>query len=641
MADVSNEKKGPSVGIQSTTDSSNPDTETQRPVSTAKKYLYHIPWASAAELLVVVLTIVGAVVLVVCIDGKEQWPTSIHVGTIRGRELRMSLITPATILSIAHSIIALLIGLAVKDGITMAWWRRTLVGGTVKSLDQDYRFGTSLKTALLAGKEINIIAVATIGAAIAAMAQGPLMQRSLTAKLSTADSSVTMKAQIADEIPPGYTGVNLGSITYGRGASFYTNEFSSVMKNYTDRIPMEPIISGCNGTCTGLIRAPGWVPVCTVSTVPYQYSSFNTDTQNPDKAGDLNNNSSGLPSGSDVFSVLFSDVPSVGDANNNIVWMQMQLDVSYTSLQQLNDTNADGTVTSMNCNGTKTTHSCTLSPALIEYPIIINTQQANGSIQAPVVQIDPSQDPFSYKPVSYQNLSLVGDDVTGHSATVTTNGLTLALKQLYGSYFTLGPFVNNTSNPLEVDVYNPIAATYLNATDEEFVNIGQTCAVQFSNPTPDIIRALNEITLRIGLGATNRTTPVATYTVLQTKPVNRYKATAAYWASSLTITLLSIAMIIPSFYGWWRLGRKVSLNPIEMAEAFNAPVLQHQDAIHKDADHLLELVGERKVKYVPVEHEVGEGSVVQKMEIVDVADPAAPAVASEDRRAKWVGGWHT
>lgn len=106
------------------------------------------------------------------------------------------------------------------------------------------------------------------------------------------------------------------------------------------------------------------------------------------------------------------------------------------------------------------------------------------------------------------------------------------------------------------------------------------------------------------------------------------------------MTLLSIAMIIPSLYGWWQLGRKVSLNPIEMAEALNAPVLQHEDAIHKDADHLLELVGERKVKYVPVEHEVGEGGVVKKMEIVDVTSPNAPPVASEDKRAKWVGGWY-
>jgi hypothetical protein len=82
------------------------------------------------------MTIVGTVVLVLCIVGKQQWPTSVHVGTVRGRELRMSLVTPATILSIAHNIIAFLIGLAVKDGIIMGWWGKTLIGGTVKSLGQ-------------------------------------------------------------------------------------------------------------------------------------------------------------------------------------------------------------------------------------------------------------------------------------------------------------------------------------------------------------------------------------------------------------------------------------------------------------------------------------------------------------------------
>ena len=81
---------------------------------------------------------VGAVMLVVCKDGKQQWPSCIHVSTIRGIELRMSLITPTTILSIAHSIIAFLISLAVKDSIAMTWWRKPLLGGTVKRLGMKY-----------------------------------------------------------------------------------------------------------------------------------------------------------------------------------------------------------------------------------------------------------------------------------------------------------------------------------------------------------------------------------------------------------------------------------------------------------------------------------------------------------------------
>jgi hypothetical protein len=55
-------------------------------------------------------------------------------------------------------------------------------------------------------------------------------------------------------------------------------------------------------------------------------------------------------------------------------------------------------------------------------------------------------------------------------------------------------------------------------------------------------------------------------------------------------------------------------------------------------DHLLELVGDRKVKYVPVEVQKPDGEgVVKKMQIVDVESPVAP-VASADGRAHWVGG---
>lgn len=109
---------------------SNEDQEAQRskPVSFASKYLLHLPWANALELLGVIVTITGASILVALLDKQELWPTSLPLGSVRGREVNMVLITPQVILSLTHSIIAFLIGLAVKDGITMAWWRRTLVG---------------------------------------------------------------------------------------------------------------------------------------------------------------------------------------------------------------------------------------------------------------------------------------------------------------------------------------------------------------------------------------------------------------------------------------------------------------------------------------------------------------------------------
>jgi hypothetical protein len=129
MAESPEKTRGTTTTVKSV-DSTDDNVEAQRstPTTFTAKYLWHLPWTSALELIGVILTIVGASVLVAVLNGKQQWPTKVHVGRVRGKELDMALITPQVILSLTHSVIAFLIGLAVKDGITMAWWRRTLVG---------------------------------------------------------------------------------------------------------------------------------------------------------------------------------------------------------------------------------------------------------------------------------------------------------------------------------------------------------------------------------------------------------------------------------------------------------------------------------------------------------------------------------
>lgn len=37
--------------------------------------------------------------------------------------------------------------------------------------------------------------------------------------------------------------------------------------------------------------------------------------------------------------------------------------------------------------------------------------------------------------------------------------------------------------------------------------------------------------------------------------------------------LVDAVVVFPLFIGWWKLGRKVSLSPVEMAKAFGASLL--------------------------------------------------------------------
>jgi hypothetical protein len=53
---------------------------------------------------------------------------------------------------------------------------------------------------------------------------------------------------------------------------------------------------------------------------------------------------------------------------------------------------------------------------------------------------------------------------------------------------------------------------------------------------------------------------------------------------------------MPTFYGWWELGRNVSLSPIEIAKAFNAPIFMNVPS-NRDIDAMLKELDGVKVRY--------------------------------------------
>lgn len=47
-------------------------------------------------------------------------------------------------------------------------------------------------------------------------------------------------------------------------------------------------------------------------------------------------------------------------------------------------------------------------------------------------------------------------------------------------------------------------------------------------------------------------------------------------AGAALIQLLCIIFILPTYWGWWHFGRKISFSPLEMAKAFDSPLLVRQ-----------------------------------------------------------------
>jgi hypothetical protein len=69
-----------------------------------------------------------------------------------------------------------------------------------------------------------------------------------------------------------------------------------------------------------------------------------------------------------------------------------------------------------------------------------------------------------------------------------------------------------------------------------------------------------------------------------------YRTSGAYVAAGAIASLLGVLAVLPLYHGWWRLSRKVSLSPLEVAKAFGASLLGDVGS-NADAEELASSVG--------------------------------------------------
>lgn len=67
-------------------------------------------------------------------------------------------------------------------------------------------------------------------------------------------------------------------------------------------------------------------------------------------------------------------------------------------------------------------------------------------------------------------------------------------------------------------------------------------------------------------------------------------------AGGLAVIGLASLTVALTFHGWWRLGREVSMSPLEIARAFNAPLLQQAEP-NATGDDLKKDFGKEKVRF--------------------------------------------
>ena len=130
------------------------------------------------------------------------------------------------------------------------------------------------------------------------------------------------------------------------------------------------------------------------------------------------------------------------------------------------------------------------------------------------------------------------------------------------------------------------------------------------DPAMALLRKINTLSFVAGLYLNNapnlnvtdrpaKNLPSQTILTSVTGIVEEYVTNFDYMAGALVATFVTVLLVLPVYWGFWQLGRKVTLGPLEITQAFGAPIVapDRYKGAHGDFDHILREVGKRKVQY--------------------------------------------
>jgi hypothetical protein len=172
-------------------------------------------------------------------------------------------------------------------------------------------------------------------------------------------------------------------------------------------------------------------------------------------------------------------------------------------------------------------------------------------------------------------------------------------------------------------VYNSSAMTYYAGVYNWAVTFsGQTAlryvdedgqpggpSLTFRDPTFDIMSDAREIAFRTAVYAAMDSELVQwddkqTIQAQQLWSQIVYKSQYIYLTVAVSLTVLAALSVSILLLGWWKLGRDVTLSPVEIAKAFAAPSL-HDANSNATIGALLKTTGYRRLRYGAVWHNAG------------------------------------
>lgn len=270
------------------------------------------------------------------------------------------------------------------------------------------------------------------------------------------------------------------------------------------------------------------------------------------------------------------------------------------------DTKGDGSSVIAN-------RTCLLTPAIVEYPL--NISRRIVSLQAPssstlikgtseTLPVDKVIETLPY--LDYDKTQDQTSLLTAGSHT-TVGGIGLALSRLFDSS------INTQWDPTNFGARVAISGAFV-APYARFPAGTQNSDMMdntFDSPMPELVKNIRDIMFRSTVaiaqhnisdyvlsrrgGGDNKTLTVPAtmveqpgqYWVLETV----YKVNWTILGVGVGLMVLALVTILPLYFGFWRLGRHVTLAPLETAKALHGTVIMNTQTEQKQAASVLDVAG--------------------------------------------------
>lgn len=599
----------------------------QRPDPAAETYWRpgvksQFPWVGLGALLTMLLCAASTIVILKTSNNKlaEQWPAYQQYDWIKESWKEAAQLTPSTALALVNTVYNVALAVAIGNGVIIAWWRKALHGATVQDLHKSWAYSTSIWELVTAGKSFNLIALCALTAKLA-LVDNILLQQAASNRPGYLVQTVNdLRFPIARELPPNFLGTwsddgSSGSLsaTFSKDlyAHFRSSERFDMSTYYEADAASVQFDTRCRGECFFNVDGFGVNVSCSEGIVLSTYEVAPENLAQSQASADGNQTGTGVQDTNPILMRTSFKYWAAGaeEVEYPDPWIEMTLDYA-TITSNGTSLNPDGdmlTPATQTCGGQLTRLTCAIRPALVKYYLVVTNITQTGAtgngvsgsgngVLSPAYQTNSSK----YNDVIHSLFKFVSNSFTTTVNLNYFNNTGFAPQSYSGGY--IGQFLAQ--------------ATALH-------QFPSSCVFTMVNPTSWLQQQLDGILLRASVSAAANNPQDSTNSgalkavnpdhVLQNLTGTRYTGTVqfvslyAWMAGALSVMAICITCVLPTYWGYWELGRRVTLGPMEIASAFQAPALKSSVvAAGGEVEQMLKEVGQREVRYGVV---VGSGSL--------------------------------